>query len=131
MIKRIATIKPPIIKLILRSFTLAILPLFVFQFNNYGQIDPKKVDSLSRLIDSSAHAYKEQQESVVKYQDSTYKSEMNKAVRQNSPNPDNFLVEQKRREEKERRQTIIRIFSGVLLLLIAIIAMMRRKKSKP
>lgn len=130
MIKRIATIKPSIIKLILRSFTVAILPLLVFQINNYGQIDPRKVDSLSRLIDSSAHAYKVQQESVFKYQDSAYNSEMNKALQQNSRNPDNFLVEQKRKEEKERREAIIRMVSGVLLLLIAITAMMRRKKSK-
>jgi hypothetical protein len=98
-----------------------------FSSNIYGQVDPKKIDSLSRLIDSSAHAYKVQQDSVIKYHNSAYKSGVDKALQQNAQN---FLTEQKRKE-KERRRISISIALGILLFLIAIVALMRRRKPKP
>lgn len=103
----------------------------LFQFNSYGQIDPKKVDSLSRLIDSSAHAYKLQQDSVVKYQDSTNKSEVNKALQQSSANQESDSIKQKRSEQEKRQETFVRsIALGVLVFVIVIIALMRRRRTK-
>jgi phage-related tail protein len=102
----------------------------LFQFNSYGQIDPKKVDSLSRLIDSSAHAYKLQQDSVVKYQDSTNKSEVNKVLQQSSANQESDSIKQKRSEQEKRQETFVRIALGVLVFVIVIIALMRRRRTK-
>ncbi|HWI91909.1 MAG TPA: hypothetical protein VNT20_11585 [Flavisolibacter sp.] len=101
------------------------------QISSYGQIDPKKVDSLSRLIDSSAHAYKVQQDSVVKYQDSANKSEVNKAIQQSSADRENDSVKQKRSEQEKRQETFVRIALGVLVFVIVIIALMRIRKTKP
>jgi hypothetical protein len=129
--KRIATIKQRVTKISRWGSALAVLPFLFFYLSDYGQIDPKKVDSLSRLIDSSAQAYKAHQDSVVKSRDSAYKSELNEALQQHSRNPGNFSAEQKRREENERRQDSVRIVLGVLLFVIAIITLMRSKKSKP
>ena len=104
--------------------------LLLFYLSAYCQIDPKKVDSLARLIDSSANANQRQQESTIKRIDSNYHSGLNQAF-QNSHNPDNLLIEQKRIEAKKRQQIIIRIVTGVLLLIIVTIALMRRKRLKP
>jgi len=97
--------------------------------NTYAQVDQKKLDSLSRLIDSTAHAYRMQQDSVIHFQDSTYQSEVNKSL-QSSRNPDQFVAEQKRREAKERQQAILRIGISAALLIIAIIVLLRRRKTK-
>jgi hypothetical protein len=96
--------------------------------STFGQIDQRKLDSLSRLIDSSAQAYKMQQDSIIKQQDSSYKSEVNKALQQNSVDSDKFLAEQKRRESRQRQQSKLRIVIGIALFVILIIALLRRRK---
>lgn len=125
-------IESPAINIILQRKGLIVVPLFLLHLNVHGQVDPKKVDSLSRSIDSSVRAYKEQQDRVIKQHDSVYKLELNKAHQQKKSNdPGHVLNLKKSPEEKERQQTIVRIVAGVLLFLVAIIALMRKRKSKP
>lgn len=107
---------------------LLILITFLPQINFYAQIDPRKVDSLAQLIDSSAGANRKQQESLIKSSDSNYQFELNKALQQGSENRYNFSVEQKRIEERNRLRIIVRIVAGVLLLLTAVIALVQWKK---
>jgi hypothetical protein len=76
--------------------------VLLLHFNTYGQIDQRKLDSLSSLIDSSAQAYGLQQDSIIKQQDSSYKSEVNRVLQHNSSKLNNFLVEQKKREAKKK-----------------------------
>ena len=87
----------------LRVLTVIILLL---QFNSYGQIDPKKLDSLSRSIDSSAKLIRSDQDRFIKVQDSAYHSEVNKALGQGSRNHDQFLAEKKRQTVRKLRTTV-------------------------
>ena len=111
----------------LRVLTVIILLL---QFNSYGQVDPKKLDSLSRSIDSSAKLIRSDQDRFIKVQDSAYHSEVNKALGQGSRNHDQFLAEKKRREEKERQQAIVRIGLSVLIFIVPILVLLRKRKPK-
>lgn len=106
-------------------FRLLLLVTLLLCLSTHAQIDSKKVDSLARVIDSSAKANREQQESVIRSTDTNYQSELNKALQHDSGN---FSTEQKRKEERKRQQFIVRILTGVLLLLIAVLALVRRKK---
>lgn len=105
-------------------FRLLLLVTLLLCLSTHAQIDSKKVDSLARVIDSSAKANREQQESVIRSTDSNYQSEL-KALQHDSSN---FSTEQKRKEERKRQQFIVRILTGVLVLLIAVLALVRRKK---
>jgi hypothetical protein len=104
--------------------------VLLMQLSIHAQIDPKKLDSLARSIDSSAKTYRFWQDSFTKAQDSIYQAAINKDIENNSRNPDQFLAEQRRKEAKERQQAIIRIIIGVALLAIGIIAIARREKTK-
>ena len=112
----------------MHRFLLALILLL--QLNTYAQIDQRKVDSLARVIDSSANANQQQQEKAIKAVDSNYRSQLSKALRQNSRNKDNSLAEQKGREARQRQQTIVRILIGILLLIIGVVALVRRRKTK-
>jgi hypothetical protein len=94
---------------------------------DYGQIDPNKLDSLSRSIDSSAKAYKQQQSAIIKVQESTYRSKA-KALQQNARPANDSIAEQRR---KESQPHTIRIVIGVLLLLVPIFIILRKKKPTP
>lgn len=102
----------------------------LFPLTIYGQIDQKKLDSLSRSIDSSAKAYKLWQDSFNKVQDSIYHAAISKNVEQNSRNLNNFIDEQKRRGANEKKQAILRIVLSIVLLVIGVIALVRRRKTK-
>jgi ABC-type transport system involved in cytochrome bd biosynthesis fused ATPase/permease subunit len=105
--------------------TIAVL---LFSINSFGQIDQRRVDSLARLIDSSAEARQRQQETTIKRIDSSYHSELKKALQQN---PADSLAKQKQSEAKQRQQFIVRILTGVLIFTILIITLVRTKKPKP
>jgi hypothetical protein len=98
-------------------------------FKSYSQIDQKKLDSLSRSIDSSAKAYRAWQDSFNKVQDSIYQAAINKDF-QSSHNPGQLSPEQKRKEAKERQKIILRIGVSIAILIIAAIVWLRRKKTK-
>jgi hypothetical protein len=104
--------------------------VLLLHFNTYGQIDQRKLDSLSSLIDSSAQAYGLQQDSIIKQQDSSYKSEVNRVLQHNSSKLNNFLVEQKKREAKKRQQAKLGAVIGIALLITVTIVWLRRKKFK-
>lgn len=104
--------------------------VLLMPFNIHAQIDPKKLDSLSRSIDSSAKVRKSWQDSFAKVQDSIYHSATSKDIKNNSHNTDQSFNEGKKREAKERQQTILRIVTGAVLLLIGIMALIRRRKTK-
>jgi hypothetical protein len=109
-------------------FRLLLAVTLLLHLNTLAQIDSKKVDSLARVIDSSAKANREQQESVIRSTDSNYQSELNKTLQRDSGN---FSTEQKRKEERKRQQFIVRIWGGVLLLLIAVLALVHKNKRNP
>jgi hypothetical protein len=92
---------------------------------SYAQIDQRKLDSLSRAIDSSVKAHQSSEDSFIKLQDNHYHSELNKALQQSK---NNLLAEEKREEAEERQQIIVRILIGVLLVA-GIIAIVRRSKT--
>lgn len=100
------------------------------QLSIHAQVDPKKLDSLAKSIDSSTKAYRYWQDSFTKVQDSVYHAAISKDIENNSRNLNQFLAEQKRREAKERQQAIVRVIIGVVLLAIGIIAVVRRRKTK-
>ncbi|HTM91980.1 MAG TPA: hypothetical protein VL095_06155 [Flavisolibacter sp.] len=100
------------------------------QLNIHAQIDPKKLDSLSRSIDSSSKARKSWQDSFTKVQDSVYHAATSKDIKNNSHHSDQSFAEEKRKRAKERQQTILRIVTGAVLLVIGIIALIRRRKTK-
>jgi hypothetical protein len=109
-----------------------LLPLMVLllHLSLHAQIDQKKLDSLSRSIDSSAKAYKSWQDSFANLQDSIYHAAISRDTENNSRNLDQFLAEQKGREAKERQQAMLRIVIGIVLLAIGVIALARRRKTK-
>jgi hypothetical protein len=98
------------------------------QFAAYAQIDPGKLDSLSRVIDSSAKAHRLSEDSAIRFQDSSYRSEVNKALRQNPRNSDDVSTAKKKREANERQKIIVRLIAGILFLTVFIIAWTRRKR---
>lgn len=103
------------------------LLLFV---NTYGQIDQKKLDSLSRLIDSSAQAYKVHQQTVIKHQNRIYSSEVKKAMQKNARNAPDFFTEQKNKEAGKRQLTMLRILMGVVLVITVMMALLLKRKTK-
>lgn len=104
--------------------------VWAIDFSTYAQVDKKKLDSLSRLIDSSAHAYKSQQDSVIRHVDSTYKYDVNKAIQQKKSDTDVILTEQKRKADKERQEAILRIVISIALFIIGIVVWLRKRKIK-
>lgn len=97
------------------------------QLNAYGQIDPEKVDSLARTIDSSANARQLKQDSAIKIIDSNYRSGLNEAIR----NSHNNLTEQKIKAVNGRKQIILQIIIGVALLIVVLfVAMFKRRRIK-
>jgi hypothetical protein len=104
------------------------ITVLLFSIDSFGQIDQRKVDSLARLIDSSAEARLHQQETIIKRIDSSYHSDLNKALQQNRGDS---LAKQKQMEARRRQQTTIRILIGVLFFTILIIALALRKKPGP
>jgi hypothetical protein len=108
------------------------LPVMVlfFHLNTHGQINQKKLDSLTKAIDSSARIHKSWQDSFTKVQDSIYHAAISKDPEQNSRSLNNFLIEQRRREAKEMQQAILHIVIGILLLIASIIAIARKRKTK-
>src|SRR5678809_758609 len=96
--------KPAVIRLIFLRPRLLLLLVLLVHLNIYGQIDKKKLDSLSRSIDSSTKAHRLFQDSFTKVQDSIYHSAINK---NDSGKFNDFLAEQKRRLEKETQQKML------------------------
>jgi hypothetical protein len=104
-----------------------LIALLFIQLHSYEQIDQAKVDSLAKLIDSSAKAYKTEQDSIVKRQDSVYKLEAQKMLQKNQNNHSS-LPGQGRRAMPQ--QIVACIVACILLLLIAIVALKRRRKPR-
>lgn len=100
------------------------------QLTGSAQIDQKKLDSLSRAIDSSAKAVQAWQDSFDKVQDSIYRSSLRLDLEQNNNNLNNFLAEQKSREERQRQQAMIRFAVSGVIFVILIVVLLRRRKQK-
>jgi hypothetical protein len=91
-------------------------------------INPQKLDSLKKHIDSSAKAVRAGQDTFMTIQDSFYKAQMDKRVEQAVKN----AFENERELDKQRkRQNAIRIGIATLLLVFLVAGLiLRRKKSK-
>ncbi len=109
-------------------YRLLLVVMLLFQLQCYGQIDQRKLDSLSKAIDSSSAIYKKQQDVVIKTQDSIYRSEISKNL-QSSRDADRVVVGQKQRVE-QRQKDMVRLMAGILLFLILIIVLSRKRKQK-
>lgn len=107
-----------------------VVPLLLLHLSVWSQIDQKKIDSLSRSIDSSVKAHQSWQDSFTKVQDSIYHVAIGKETESNSSNSSKDLAGQKRRETKEEQQTLLRIIVGVVLLAVGTIFLLRRRKTK-
>lgn len=106
-----------------------LLPVFIFSmfcFQSFAQINPHKLDSLSRSIDSTAKAYRNWQDSFGKVQDSIYQAAVD--------TPDSTGIknglEQQRKEAQRRKEALIRIGIGVFLFLMFVILLMRKRKQQ-
>jgi hypothetical protein len=108
----------------MRSLPFAIILLL--QLSAYSQIDAHKLDSFSRSIDSSARAARKMQDSIIKVQDSTYRSEVSRTIPKKSRENIGVAAEQK---IKERRIILIATITGILLLVALIILIQRKQKS--
>jgi hypothetical protein len=104
--------------------------LLLLQVSVWSQIDQKKVDALSRSIDSSVKAHQSWQDSFIKVQDSIYHVAIGKKVDSNSDNTNRSFAAQKRKEVKELQQTLLRIIAGVVLLAVVTIFLLRKGKTK-
>jgi len=104
------------------------LLFLLVQINAKAQIDPRKLDSLSRAIDSAAKQYRQEQDRTIEARDSAYRSQVNKVLKQNGQDRDEFFAQQKSKLEKERQQRMIRVVTGVLLLIVLAIILFRRRK---
>lgn len=109
-----------------------ILPVLVLLLHliGYAQIDPAKLDSLSRSINLSAKAHKHWQDSFTKAQDSIYHAAVNRNSGDKAHKPDKSSSEQEAQSSKQRQEGIVRIAIGVLVFAIGIIALMRRRNRK-
>jgi hypothetical protein len=102
---------------------LSLLALLLF-LNSYGQIDPIKLDSLARSIDSSAKALQLTQDSFVQAQDSIYRSALDNTLQRQSK-----FVEEERRKEKYRQQVTLRIIAVVVFIIaVGLFFWIRRKR---
>jgi len=117
--KRSAAIR--VQSLMFRCFSLLALLLFL---NSYGQIDPIKLDSLARSIDSSAKALQLTQDSFVQAQDSIYRSALDNTLQRQTK-----FVEEERRKEKYRQQVTLRIIAVVVFIIaVGLFFWIRRKR---
>jgi hypothetical protein len=111
-----------------RRFTLTTLFILYFGlsiFPLYAQIDPRKIDSLKRHIDSSAQAVKTYQDSFKKRQDSIYYAQVNRQIEQNMRNSHKYAQEL---EAQRKRQTYIRIGIGIIFLALLALGLIRQRK---
>lgn len=95
--------------------------LFLFQISSFAQIDPRKLDSLRRSIDSSARSIRMWQDSFRGKQDSLYRSGVI-----NGTDSTALLENQVQREEKKITYTIVLI--GVVFFIVLILVIRGRKR---
>lgn len=96
--------------------------VLLLHLNVYGQIDQKKLDSLSRAIDSSAKSHKSWQDSFIRSQYSIYQSAVNK----NDLQKRNEVA---KRNGEERQKFWLRIIVAVFVIAM-IIALLRKRKAR-
>lgn len=99
--------------------------LLLAAFNTYAQIDQRKLDSLSKSVDSTAKAYKHQQSIIIKTQDSLYQSSIRQ--QQHSFNKDS-LAEEKRTEANTRQKNISSMALAILLLGFVIFLLIKKRR---
>jgi len=102
--------------------------VLLLSLSAYPQLDQRKLDSLSRSIDSSAKASRNWQDSFTKIQDSIYQAATAKSADDNSRNSSQLLAEQEKRESMERQRILLRILAGVSVVLIGIVAWFLKTK---
>jgi hypothetical protein len=105
----------------MRLFPVAILFFLHLQLN--AQIDPAKLDSLKRSIDSSVKLSRAWQDSFSKRQDSIYRLSQVKARQADQSN--NISAEKNKREKNHSI-----IFAIAILFLLTIIIVLLRRKSR-
>ena len=96
--------------------------VLLLHLNVYGQVDQRKLDSLSRAIDSSAKSHKSWQDSFIRSQDSIYHSAVAKKDLGKSRDLDN-------QDKAERRRLGLRMVIAVFIMAL-VIAFVRKRKRK-
>jgi hypothetical protein len=97
--------------------------LLVFPLPLMAQVDQRKLDSLSRHIDSSQKALRHWQDSFTKHQDSVYNTQLRKEDRQNSQ-----ALPQENEKKIKSNTTVILILITSALILLVIIWWYRRRR---
>jgi hypothetical protein len=109
---------------------LALLAQVVAYCQHEG-IDPKKLDSFARSIDSSQKKMRAWQDSFQHRQDSLYEAaQMDRDLEQNTRNLNSFIASQKEREKKERQQMYWR-FAMLGIMVILLVVRLAGRKKKP
>ena len=106
----------------------SVLVFSLFFFSSFAQVDPHKLDSLSRSIDSTAKAYKAWQDSFSKVQDSIYQT----SITATSDSVKSTKLSAEKKEAERRKEALIRIGIGVFLfLLFVVLLLIRKRKMQP
>jgi hypothetical protein len=97
--------------------------LLLFPLPLMAQVDQRKLDSLSRHIDSSQKALRHWQDSFTKRQDSVYNTQLKKEDRPGIQ----ALPEEKEKKLKGSRTVILILIASALILLVIIWWSRRRR----
>jgi hypothetical protein len=109
---------------------LFLILLLLSNLNTVGQIDQRKLDSLSKSINSSAKEHRLWQDSFTKVQDSIYRAAISKTGNRYSPNLDNSQAKKGRRAFPESRLVIALIVIGALVFSAGRLAWLRGRNKK-
>src|SRR5215212_6496514 len=87
----------------------------LFHLTCYSQVDQKKLDSLTRSIDSSKKVLRNWQDSFTKMQDSLYETRVSKAAR--TPGKTTGFIVNRTQQAKKQAATYVAIGLGLLMLV--------------
>ena len=94
----------------------------------HAQVDPAKLDSLAKQIESTHRSTTSYQDSFMKAGDSTYRAGLGKA--QEGPvNPDTSVIAERKEERNESKNYVRTGIAALLLVLLVIGLLWIRKKS--
>jgi hypothetical protein len=98
----------------------------IFHLTSFSQIDSRKLDSLSKVINAENQSLQNWQDSFQKKQDSIYKH--NTSKRYSLSNEEDAIA--KDRRIRQKRRVIFPIVGGIVFIGLLVANLLRKKKKR-
>jgi alpha-tubulin suppressor-like RCC1 family protein len=98
----------------------------IFHLTSFSQIDFRKLDSLSKVINAENQSLQNWQDSLQKKQDSIYKH--NTSKRYSLSNEEDAIA--KDRRIRQKRRVIFPIVGGIVFIGLLVANLLRKKKKR-